>query len=342
MDRDYVEERTFADWDTVEAAIDHFDTKISRRVLSAFGNSRTKLRAFVEQMEGETFTPGNIDRVIKKSYRGDGNIYALAHFFGIVSGAGTLVRINDENYYYNFGYKSGEDPDDVKSGRSYGATLLHNANDASCVMYLGELEAFLEEGRGARQFYSTMLDFLLRSDASGISKLSKAGQAAMTDYIAIYTAELNRHIMVDLNPAKHPWENDLSEATFVSLYSQASGHLVKDGELVRAPLKDFWGMSSTGSGRSGIGIGRKDRREMQRRITAYLRENHAEKLEAVEAVIGDLGSRGDVFRGLMEYLNNYSTQRSVKKNADALQEAFLEVLMVIEKDAKEITRFIQG
>lgn len=100
-------------------------------------------------------------------------------------------------------------------------------------------------------------------------------------------------------------------------------------------------MSPTGSGRSGVGIGRKDRREMQRRITAYLRENHPEKLEAVEEVLGDLGARGDVFRGLMEYLNDYSTQRSVKKNADALKKAFLEVLMVIEKDAKEITRFIR-
>ena len=38
---------------------------------------------------------------------------------GSASGAGTLVRLNDDNYYYNYGYKSGAERDDVKSGRSF-------------------------------------------------------------------------------------------------------------------------------------------------------------------------------------------------------------------------------
>lgn len=343
LDDDYVDSYELADWAAVQNALANFDAKVVRKVLGAFGNDRRSLRAFTDQLAGTRFRPNQLLGILRQNYEGRGNVFALEHFFAIASGAGTVVRIDDGNYYYNYGYKSGASADDVKSGRSYGATPKHNANDASDVMYLGELEDFLTAGRGIREFYETMLEVLTRTDVSGYEngRLNTTAQAAMTDFIAIYTAELDRHLMVDLNPRKHPWENDLAETTLVSAYAAATGLLMKDGELTEAPLKDFWSMSDTGSGRSGIGITRADRRKLQKLICDYERENHPELVRAVETLIDGRTSDGDLFRGLMEYLNQTGTQRSVRANARKLTDAFVELLMQVREDADAITESIR-
>ena len=41
-------------------------------------------------------------------------------------------------------------------------------------------------------------------DTSGWSELSTAGQMVATDFLAIYTAESDRHLMVNNNPASIP------------------------------------------------------------------------------------------------------------------------------------------
>ncbi len=342
LDEDYATTYTFASAADVVAALDNFDTKIVKNITGAFTNGKQGLKDLAKSLEGQEFTPATVVDVIKENYEGKGNIFALAHFFAMASNAGTIIRINDENYYYNFGYKAGEEADDVKSGRSYGASPVHNANDASDVMYLNELQDFLTTTDNVKSFYQTLLEVLTSTSTSGFSKrgFSDKAKATATDFVTIYTAELDRHVMVDLQPSVHPWENDLAEATFVSIYSAQAGMLIKEGSLKEAPLKDFWAMSSSGNGRSGIGIGRKDRRHLQQLISQFERDNNPEVVEAVEALIGKK-SGGDLFRGLMEYLNNEQNQKSVQKNAQAITTAFVEFLMQVQQDVDKITESIQ-
>lgn len=337
FDQDYNQSYQFATSSEINLALDNFDKKVIKKVLEGFNNDRDELVEFAESISGNSFKPSNIVGALRKNYKGRGNIFAIAHFFGMASGAGTMIDIDGENYYYNFGYRDGSEADDVKSGRSYGASFLHNANDASDVLYLTELEDFLTNAKSSKIFYQTLLEFMTKTDTSGFSKksLTKEAKRAATDFIAIYTAELDRHIMVNLAPAKHPWENDLAEATFVSIFSAATGKMLKNNKLEEAPLRDFWAMSSSGSGRSGIGIGRADRRKLQRFVSSFERENNPEVVSAVEELIGKRKD-GDLFRGLMEYLNNKSTQNEVNENANKITKTFVNFLMQVEQDSEMI------
>ena len=76
-------------------------------------------------------------------------------------------------------------------------------------------------------------------------------------------------------------------------------------------------------------------------ITDYERESNPEVVEAVEELIGSRND-GDLFRSLMEYLNNRKTQSEVKANAEELSEAFLNFLMQVQADADSITEYIQN
>ena len=108
---------------------------------------------------------------------------------------------------------------------------------------------------------------------------------------------------------------------------------MKDGSLQDGDAKEWWAMSSV-SNRSGIGITRQDRRKLQRMITSFERENNPELVEAIEVIIGD---SKDVYRGVMEYLNDFDTQNGVRENADELTEAVVNFLLQTRKDADAIT-----
>lgn len=357
LDADYTQEYTFADWAAVQPAVENFDTKVQGKLLRAFEtgsteDSMTALEELTNKLEGKTFTPATMIRVMNQNTRIQGRgIFDVAQFFALASGAGTLVRLNDDNYYYNYGYKSGAERDDVKSGRSFGAGPEHAANDASDKFFLTELEEYLDTAPKPRQFYKTIMQILTQSDASGLSssKLSGLGQTTITDFVAIYTAESDRHIMVNLKPAIHPWENDLAEVVFLSAYGSVEGKVMKGGVLTDAPIWHWWAPSEI-SNRSGIGITRKDRRALQRMVSDYERGNHPELVEAVENLIDidtvvasqGRGKRydGDVFRLVMENLNNFKTQKNVRANAEALTEAFVDFLMQVREDAPLLTEHV--
>ncbi len=307
-------------------------------MLGAFDDGEAGLRALVKKLEGQTFTPESMVSVVRSAYRGDGNVFALAHFLAMASGAGTLVRVDAENYFYNFGYRDGSESDDVKSGRSYGAGPGHAANDASDIFYLNELEQSLQQDEHPDAFYRTFLQVLTATDTSGYNRLNDRQQTVATDLLAIYTAELDRHLMVDLNPAKHPWENDLAEATFVALFNTESGLMYQDGALVKAPLRQHWA-KSTVSNRSGIGITRNDRRALQQKISVYLREYHAEEVAELEEIIGTRRD-GDIFRALMEFINNAGTQSRVKANAKKITDTFVSLLEKTKAEAGDIVNFV--
>jgi hypothetical protein len=257
----------------------------------------------------------------------------------VAAGAGVAIRIDEHNYFFNVGYGDGSNgSDDLKSGRSYGVGPTGRQSDPSDIAYLTELEQYLQsEPQNAPAFYSAILKAILNSDTSGWAQLSSAGQIVATDFLAIYTAELDRHLMVDLKPTAHPWEIDLAAATFDAAYVAASGKMVKDGQLTEGSVKDFWAPGKQGS---GIGETRTDRKALQKILAKFesSQQAGAATIREVQEITGS--NNADVIQGMLEYVNspeqaNHSALNV--RNAAALEKAMLDYLNEITADAQQIT-----
>lgn len=218
----------------------------------------------------------------------------------IAKGAGVAIRIDAKNYIFNIGYLDGSDAkNDIKSGRSYGVGPTGAESDPSDLAYLKELEVYLKsEPAAAGEFVETLMKVLTDCDASGWSALSVNGQIVATDFLAIYTAELDRHLMVNLNPRQHPWEIDLAAATFVSIFDTATGLLMQNGSLVKASIQQWWAQGSQGS---GIGETRRDRLALQKLIAQN--EENSQEARELSQIIG-ANDNADVIQGVLEYLNS--------------------------------------
>jgi len=351
FDADYEDTYAFANAKAVGKAIENFDRKNKNRILKMFNASVTELKVFTKALkeQEQNFSPSNInDKVgnVLRKLNIQADKYALAQFIAIASGAGTLIRINQDNYFYNFGYFSPE----VRSGRSYGATNLHNANDASHLMYLRQLEGFLKDERNNHHlFYLGLLKFLVDTDVSvyEVPEFNDEAEAVLTDYITVYTAELRRHLMKNLHPSRAPWGNDMTEATFLSLFNVKSGLMMLQEGLVESSIKEHWALSRSGSGRSGFGINRKQRRSLQTKISNFFRKNDdSDKREVVLKIDRLIGKNksGDVYRGVMEYLNNRKNlddKSRVEGVESELPQAFVEFLMEVDKDTDLIVESLR-
>ncbi|MFT6067831.1 MAG: hypothetical protein ACJAT2_001174 [Bacteriovoracaceae bacterium] len=345
FDADYIDTYEFATIEQVDYAIDNFDKKNKNRILRMFDFDKSKLRDFTKKLKEveRSFTPETVSDQVGNvlslmDIRGDK--YSLGQFMAIASGAGTLIRINKDNYFYNIGYFAPE----VRSGRSYGATTLHNANDASHLMYLRQLESFLKYDNDHAQFFSAIIKFLVDTDVSIYDdpSFNKYGEAVLTDYITVYTAELRRQLMRGLSPWSAPWGNDMTEATFLSFFNVKSGRMMLEEGLVEASIKEHWALSPTGSGRSGFGINRKPRRVLQAGISNFFRNHENSDLQEVafrmDRLIGKK-SDGDIYRGMMEYINNKKNllnPQRVEKIEDDIADAFVSFLIMANQHSDEI------
>ncbi len=225
----------------------------------------------------------------------------------IEKGAGVALRIDANNYIFNIGYLDGSDPkNDVKSGRSYGVGPSGTQSDPSDVAYLRELESYLKaEPQAAGDFVEALMKVITDCDPSGWAKLSEDGQSVATDFLAIYTAELDRHLMVNLNVRQHPWEIDLAAATFVSIFDVESGLIFQNGEFSKGSIKNWWAQGQSGS---GIGNTRRDRLALQKLI-AQVEEDSKEAKQLLKLVGGR--EDGDVIQGVLEYLNSNEAPESM-------------------------------
>src|SRR5262249_17488983 len=117
-------------------------------------------------------------------------------------------------------------------------------------------------------FYQALFSFLTKSDGSQIGTLTSDAQVVATDLLAIYTAELDRHIMSNLDVNKHPWEIDVAEVTLLTSYGAASGMVMKNGSLQQGTAAAYYAKSTSGSG-SGIGETRNDFMKLAEKITMF-------------------------------------------------------------------------
>jgi hypothetical protein len=274
--------------------------------VTAFDDIQTRL----ELKPGQTFLsfmqsqvkPGldAFEETIKNDPANQAHNYGKLQTNLIAEGAGVAIRIDARNYVFNIGYNDGSDAkNDVKSGRSYGVGPTGSESDPSDLAYLTELEAYLKsEPAATGDFVEALMKVITNCDASGWSKLSEAGQIVATDFVAIYTAELDRHLMVNLDPKTHPWEIDLAAATFVSIFDAQSGLLMKNGALVEGSIKDWWAKGQVGS---GIGETRRDRLALQQLIAKS--EASSDEAGAIAQLIG-ASADADLIQGVLLYLNS--------------------------------------
>src|SRR5262249_399944 len=153
------------------------------------------MKDFTTSIKGKSFTPATAVSLTSKATPKPTDLYTVAEVMAMSSGAGVLVQLDEKNYYYNYGYKSGALPDDVMSGRSFGASPGPRANDAPDTFSRGGLGRLLTNSEAHIALYQVMRDVLPRSHLDDYSKMSTLAQTVETDFLAVYTAESDRHIM---------------------------------------------------------------------------------------------------------------------------------------------------
>ena len=344
LDTDALERFSFVDKGSVNAMEASFDPAVYKKIDRSLIGGRAGLNTLVDSLSGLTATPltaagviaGKLNElnIVKDPSRLGLTAVTIAPLLSLNSGAGVSVILDKNNSYLNIGYKSGKDPalveKDVKSGRSFGIAPGHKALDVSDTYYLGELDKYLAEVGNPSAFYEALFNVILRCDPSTFSGLSPPGQTVATDFTAVYTAEIDRHAMTQFK--KHPWENDLAEATLVSAYSSIERKVVVDGKFIDGSPINFFGVGVQGS---GIGIMRKDRRILQRAVSNLERKLHPQLVADLEAQIGRKG--GDVIHNLMVYINTPQNQASIRANSGPLLRAIVNFISQVHMDARAIT-----
>jgi len=213
LDADETTPFSLPSWASIQQAAVNFDPKVYQAVITVFTAQESGLQQLVESLQGSqnSFTPGTLTSSIEVTMKSMNLVTQPSEvglaadkcstFLALASGAGTLVRIDVNNYCYHVGYKPGSsDPqqlaEDVKSGRSFGASPGHNALDPSDKDFLLELGEFLDPKQTAdpSAFYLAIFSALTKCDTSKWSALTSLGQALATDFVAIYTAELDRNL----------------------------------------------------------------------------------------------------------------------------------------------------
>jgi hypothetical protein len=345
---------TIARADQIVADVNQFDSKVSQQVFGMFKNGQADFQSVMSNIQGKSFSPqtmrGGIQPFISNSNLKPGAspniaVDASADMALLASGSGTLVTIDATNYFYNVGYQK----PNVKSGRSYAVAAGRSLLDPSDREYLGEMAEYLKPSTtpDASPFYNAILKVLISCNSSDFATLSPMGQVAATDFLTIYAAELNRHVMVNLVPGTHPWEIDLGEVTFLTSYGAASGMVMKNGALVPGTAVAYFGVGVTGS---GIGETRKDFVKLATRITTYEidPQHHPELVNAIvnltpisdKKILSQV--KGDVIRRFLVYLNRPEFQSSVQSHSSDFVNAMVRFLMQINADNDQITQYIHS
>jgi hypothetical protein len=342
LDADETTPFTMVDWAVVQQASANFDPEVYQQIINLFVGGQSGVEQLVDALAGNTYTPLTLTNAIETTMQSLNlveaskvklNAVICTPFVALASGAGTLVRVDDNNYCYHVCYQ----PNDVKSGRSFGASPGHNSLDPSDKKYLEELGSYLDPNQTAdpSNFYQTIFQALTQCNSSGWGGLPPSGQAVATDFAAIYTAELDRNLMTGLTADS--WEDDLAELTMIAAYITQSGMVFKNGQLSPGQLTDYLG--PTGS----IGETSPDRHILQSKVCQVEEESlHPEDYQNLANLIGGAPSNWDLIHQVMWFLNLPAQQANVVANASPLTNAAVQFLSDIRGDANQITTLLSS
>ena len=343
---------TVVNADQVVQDVNQFDSKVSQKLFGMFKNGQSDFQGLLSKIQGKSFSPQNIrsglqpfisHSNLKPNASPNIAVDASADMALLASGSGTLVIIDPANYFYNLGYQKPI----VKSGRSYGAAPGRSLLDPSDKNYLSELVDYLKPATtaDASPFYTAILKVLTDCNSSDFAALPPVAQVTATDFVTIYTAELLRHVMVNLVPNQHPWEIDLGEVTFLASYGSPSGMVMKNGSLVPGTAVAYFAVGATGS---GIGETRNDFVKLAKQITTFESNphHHPELIKAIvnltpiqdQKLLSQV--KGDIFRRYLVYLNRPEFQNSIQGHSAEFVNAMVGFLKQINADNNQITQYI--
>jgi hypothetical protein len=337
---------TIADAERIVQIINQFDNAVGQKLFGLFKNGESDFRSIIANIQGQLLSPQQIRSallpyIINLSDPNRANI-ALdsgAALALLASGSGTLVLVSSSGYFYNVGYQTPI----VKSGRSFGVAPGRSLLDPSDSHYLTEMDTCLKGATSdeLNSTYQAILEVLTKSDGSKLSSLSSCAQVMAIDFLTIYTAELDRHVMVNLDVQKDPWEIDIAEVTLLTSYGAASGMVMKNGSLVPGTAADY---GSAGA----IGDARGDFTKLGVLITAFEVGQHPDLIQAIVNLTPIQDSEilsaidGDVFRRLLVFLNRIEFQDLVQSHPDALTSAMVQLLIQVRLDQSQITQYVKA
>jgi hypothetical protein len=302
----------------------------------------------------------------------------------IRKGQGVAVELHPGYWNFHVNYADGANKNpkvkDEMTGRSYGMGPDGEASDPSDAFYLDELEKALKgaDERELSGFYSTLLEIIGNCDSRGFDSLrSPLTQAVATDFMAVYGAEEDRHLMGNLGSFN--WDDALWEVTMLAALHSGQKRFTKfyEGEFKDqtydqslksyqqpgkrtsstptrpAKLRDYWqfGRSVNDRGeqnRSGINVTRRDFERLGQSITEFEKGSAGSGLiQSIENTVR--GGGKNVFKDITTFyinrsaLNDLDAQgRSQTRDAtDRLARDVAKLMVQIRADADAITASIR-
>jgi hypothetical protein len=347
---------------TVSKVLKNVGQKVSRNALRAADGERNLVR-LADRLAGQKTNFYLLPAKLTSIGVSQKNSFGLSTFLALASGGGVAVRIDDKNYFYNVNYGTGKQAKDEMTGRSFGAGPTHDADDVSDKTYLSDLEKYIKSDTDIANLYRVLLRILINCDTTDYDKLSPLGQTVATDFIAVYTAEQDRHLMSNLK--SHPWDDALLQVTLLSAFhaGQSKISVMYDGALTDvvnkqatgcdedepgqkdASLIDYWQFSKSDDPerckRSGINVTRKDFSKLGSLISAYQRQNNPGLVSKVEAHFAANNRGRNVFQELSNHLIDLRAARSFNEAAaNQLVEDFVEFLMMTKTTSQAATQNI--
>ena len=341
--------------DAVVSALDLVSSKVKAQALKAAG-TLDNLSKVVEALQGQTFTLYDLPTKIAET-KVAVDRFGLTTFLSLASGGGVEVKLTSKDCCYNVNYGTGTQAKDEMTGRSFGQGPGHLADDASDKSYLQSLQSyFTAAGPEVNGFYKSLLQILTNCDTSGLAEISDQGQSVASDFIAIYVAEQDRHLMSDMK--SHAWDVSLLEVTLLSAFQsgQSTFMTMFGGKLVdtvpvqepggkprtltkKADMTDWWQFSSSSdpksSNRSGINTTKSDFRALGKMISDYMSLNHPDIVQNVEKHFVGQATSGNLFEDLSNFLINEKTSRSIV-DAEELIKDFSVFLGVVHAEANQM------
>ena len=315
--------------DRLVETLDIVDKKVKRQVLSSLRgeDKKANLKKIGDSLEGEFVTLYNLPGKLAK-FKFVKDRYKLSTYIGLTSCGGSTLKLADDNYAYNIHYGAGNKEKDKQTGRSFGASRIFNATDASYSHYLRTLESYVRSSQDNVPFFTkTIMETLTNSNPRGYEQVNDHGDAVLTDFFAIWTAEQTRNIM-DNHVSLH-WDAALLQVTLLSAFHAGQDKIklfykdplsgktyftdktynlawpkknhktetcdvdLESRNTKPADLKDYIGVHYRmykHCGRSGINMSRNEWKKLSRNITAFLMNDKKGKslIKKVRSHISDV------------------------------------------------------
>jgi hypothetical protein len=311
--------------------LDIVDNKVRRQAINSVSGENTKdkiknLKKIGDMLEGQNANLYNLPNKLRNTGLVKDR-FTLSTYIGLISCGGSSMKLADDNYAYNIHYGIGNVDKDDRTGRSFGASRIYHATDSSYTHYLRTLESYTTKSPANMKYFTkTVMETLTNSNPRGYEDVNDYGDAVLTDFFAIWTAEQTRNLMDGF--VKLHWDAALFQVTMISAFHAGQDEIklfykdplggkyyftdttyklawprknhsaetcdvdLESRRLKKASLTDYIGVhyrTYKHCGRSGVNMSRNEWKRLGKEITAYMKndEKGSELLKEIRSIIGN-------------------------------------------------------